>query len=150
VVLAGRRINDGMGKFIAEKTVKLMAQAGRALNGAKVNILGLTFKENFPDLRNSRVPDIVEELRSYGLSVNVCDPLADHVEALSEYGISLRRLEDLPAAEAVILAVAHREFSGISTAALGCMLTSGGVIVDVKSCLDRSELAAAGYRLWRL
>ena len=150
VVLAGRRINDGMGKFIAEKTVKLMAQAGRALKGATVNILGLTFKENFPDLRNSRVPDIVEELRSYGLAVNVCDPLADQAAALAEYGISLQRWEDLPAAEAVILAVAHREFSGVSTATLGRMLTPGGVIVDVKSCLDRSALAAAGYRLWRL
>jgi UDP-N-acetyl-D-galactosamine dehydrogenase len=150
VVLAGRRINDGMGRFIASKTVKLMAQAGRGLQGARVSILGLTFKENVPDLRNSRVPDIVEELRTYGISVSVCDPLANRAAAAAEYGIELFSWDSLPEADAIIVAVAHREFAGLSSAAVGERLVRGGVVVDVKSCLDRTELAAAGYHVWRL
>jgi UDP-N-acetyl-D-galactosamine dehydrogenase len=150
VVLAGRRINDGMGKFIAEKTVKLLAQAGRALHGAKVSILGLTFKENCPDLRNSRVPDIVAELRSYGAAVSVCDPLADGAAARAEYGIELTAWEDLPPAQALVVAVAHREFVAASATRLAGKLEPGGVIVDVKACLDAAAIGAAGFRLWRL
>ena len=150
VVLAGRRINDGMGKFIAEKTVKLMSQAGKALHGGKVTVLGLTFKENCPDLRNSRVPDILAELASYGLVVNVCDTLADPKEAREEYGIELMTLDDLPRADAVILAVAHREFVNAPVELFERVLAPGGVIVDVKACLEQAKLAAAGFRFWRL
>jgi len=150
VILAGRRINDGMGKFIAEKTVKLMAHAGRALQGARVTILGLTFKENVADLRNSRVPDIVAELRSYGVAVSIYDPLANRAAAAAEYGIELCSWETLPVADAIVVAVAHREFASLSAAAVGERLVRGGVVVDVKACLDRKELAAAGYHVWRL
>ena len=150
VVLAGRRINDGMGKFIGEKTVKLMAQAGRAIHGARVTILGLTFKENVADLRNSRVPDIVAELRSYGIAVSVCDPLADPGAARTEYGIELHAWESLPAADAIIVAVAHRQFTGLTAASLKDRLVRGGVVVDVKACLERANLAAAGFHVWRL
>jgi UDP-N-acetyl-D-galactosamine dehydrogenase len=150
VVLAGRRINDGMGKFIAEKTVKLLAHAGKALQGAHVTILGLTFKEDCPDLRNSRVPDILTELASYGLIVSVCDPLAEARAAKQEYGIELRALAELPKADAVIVAVAHREFARAPVAAFEGMLVPGGVIVDVKACLDQAKLTGAGFRFWRL
>jgi UDP-N-acetyl-D-galactosamine dehydrogenase len=150
VVLAGRRINDGMGKFIAEKTVKLMAAVGRALKGGRVTILGLTFKEDVPDLRNSRVPDIVEELRSYGIDVDVCDPLAEPSAAKSEYGIELRSWESLTEADALIVAVAHRRFTRLTPETLAGKLVRHGVVVDVKACLDRSAFASAGYRLWRL
>ena len=150
VVLAGRRINDGMGKFIAEKTVKLMTQAGRAVHGARVTVLGLTFKENVADLRNSRVPDIVEELRSYRIAVSVCDPLADPEAARAEYGIDLQAWDSLPVADALIVAVAHRQFTGLSAAALGERLVRGGVVVDVKACLDRTKLVDAGFQVWRL
>jgi UDP-N-acetyl-D-galactosamine dehydrogenase len=150
VVLAGRRINDGMGKFIAEKTVKLMAQAGRALSGLQVNVLGLTFKEDCPDLRNSRVPDIVEELKSYGMRVTVCDPLAEPDQAREEYGIELCRWEDLPPAQALVVAVAHRQFVRLSSADLAGRLAPAGVLVDVKACLDQARFADGGFHLWRL
>ena len=150
VVLAGRRINDGMGKFIAEKTVKLIARAGGALHGSQVNILGLTFKEDCPDLRNSRVPDIVNELKSYGMRVNVCDPLAEPHQAREEYGIELCRWEDLPPGQALIVAVAHRQFVRLSPADLAGRLVRPGVLVDVKACLDRARFADGGFHLWRL
>jgi UDP-N-acetyl-D-galactosamine dehydrogenase len=150
VVLAGRRINDGMGKFIAEKTVKLLARAGQPLHGAKVAILGLTFKENVPDLRNSRVPDIIVELRSYGIDVHVWDPLADRAAAHEEYGIELSTWEALPRSHALIVAVAHREIAAMPVAALVAKVQEGGVVVDVKSCIDARALAAAGLHLWRL
>src|SRR5690242_6111028 len=118
IILAGRRINDGMGKFVAEKTVRLMAQGGSAIAGASVNVLGLTFKENISDLRNSRVPDIVRELRGVGITVLVHDPLADGEAAKREYGLELRRWEDLPAADALVLAVAHRQFAELPPARL--------------------------------
>lgn len=137
IILAGRRINDGMGKFIAEKTVKLMARGGRSIAGAKVNLLGLTFKENCPDLRNSKVPDIVRELEDYGIKVTVHDPIADHGEARHEYGFELNSWEDLPVADAVIIAVAHDEYQQIGAAAMIQKLASGGCIVDVKGLIDR-------------
>lgn len=137
IILAGRRINDGMGKFIAEKTVKLMARGGRSIAGAKVNLLGLTFKENCPDLRNSKVPDIVRELEDYGIKVTVHDPIADHGEARHEYGFELNSWEDLPVADAVIIAVAHDEYQKIGAAAMIQKLASGGCIVDVKGLIDR-------------
>ena len=149
VILAGRRINDGMGKFIAEKTVKLMIAAGVSLKGAKVNVLGLAFKENCPDLRNSRVPDIIAELRSYGLEVNAHDPAASAEEARHEYGIELRSWDELPQAEAIVIAVAHREYVRLEAPDYRAKLNGAGVVVDVKSAL--APLIASGLpNYWRL
>src|SRR3546814_11548135 len=107
VMLAGRRINDGMAKYVAEQTVKLMIQAGSSIKDASVNVLGLTFKEDCSDVRNSKVADLVYELKGYGLSVHVYDPIANPAEAEEEYGISLETWEELPQADAIVLAVAH-------------------------------------------
>ena len=150
VILAGRRINDGMGKFIAEKTVKLMIAAGSSMRGSKVTVLGLTFKENCPDLRNSRVPDIIAELRGYGIEVTVHDPAADPEEALREYGVTLTPWESLKPADAVIVAVAHREYAAKSIDAYGALLLGPGVIADVKGALDPLSAAAAVRSYWRL
>jgi UDP-N-acetyl-D-galactosamine dehydrogenase len=150
VILAGRRINDGMGKFIAEKTIKLMISTGSPIKGARVNVLGLTFKEDCPDLRNSRVIDIVAELQTYGVEVFVHDPSASSDEAKHEYGVGLTAWEDLPQADAVVIAVAHKEYKSLETSSLDGCLKAGGAVVDVKSVLRREEVAAAGYALWRL
>jgi UDP-N-acetyl-D-galactosamine dehydrogenase len=150
IILAGRRINDGMGKFIAEKTVRLMAQGGSPIAGASVNVLGLTFKENISDLRNSRVPDIVRELRSFGIAVHVHDPLAGSEAAKEEYGLELCRWDDLPVADALVLAVAHRQFVELPVARLAKKVKRGGTVIDVKSCLDAAALREAGLEVWRL
>lgn len=150
VILAGRRINDGMGKFVAEKTVKLMIQAGSNVRNATVNVLGLTFKENCPDVRNSKVPDIVAELQSYGIQVNVCDPWAELDEAKHEYGIDLVAQADLPQAEALIVAVAHQEFASLNPSAATALVRPGGVVIDVKSVLPAAAFTAADYTFWRL
>jgi UDP-N-acetyl-D-galactosamine dehydrogenase len=150
VILAGRRINDGMGKFIAEKTVKLMIQAGISIKGANVNVLGLTFKENCPDLRNSKVPDIIRELESFGIKVNVHDPIADNSAALHEYGLELIDWNDLPRAEALILAVAHHEYSAKKPAELLSNVCPGGVVVDIKSMLELVSTRELDINLWRL
>lgn len=151
VILAGRRINDGMGKFIAEKTVKLMIQSGCSIKGAQVTVLGVTFKENCPDLRNSKVIDIVRELRDYGCEVVVHDPLADPDEAMREYGISLTPWPDLPKdADAVIAAVAHQYYLERSSAELLTLLKPQGVFSDIKAAFSLDLLRAARARVWRL
>lgn len=150
VILAGRRINDGMGKFIAEQTIKHMIAAGSYIKGAKVNVLGLTFKENCGDLRNSKVIDIIRELQSYGVEVFVTDPQAESEEAEHEYGVKLVAWDDLPRADAIVAAVAHREFAGLSLEDLGKKLVKNGAFVDVKAAFDQRSLAEAGYKVWRL
>jgi UDP-N-acetyl-D-glucosamine/UDP-N-acetyl-D-galactosamine dehydrogenase len=150
VILAGRRINDGMGKYVADETVKLMIRAGLAVNGAAVNVLGLTFKENCPDLRNSRVIDVIRELESFGVRVHVHDPVADPAEALHEYGIELGSWEDLPPASAVVGAVAHRALTRRSSEEIAAKLLPGGVYVDVKSQADVAALREHGIQVWRL
>lgn len=150
VILAGRRINDGMGKFIADKTIKLMAQAGSPIAGARAVVLGLTFKENCPDLRNSRVLDIVHELESFGVKVDVHDPVADAAEAAREYGIQLQGWDALPRADALVMAVAHESLRQMPIGRLSSLVKPGGVVVDVKACLDAEGLLAAGLKLWRL
>lgn len=150
VILAGRRINDGMGKFIAEKTVKLMIRAGISIKGARVNVLGLTFKENCPDLRNSKVPDIIRELVSYGVEINVHDPLVNSAEAQHEYGLTLTNWDDLPRAEAVILAVAHDAYRARKPEELLASLKPGGVLADVKATLDPAVSRALDIICWRL
>ena len=150
VILAGRRINDGMGKYIAEQTVKQMIAAGGYVKGARVNILGLTFKENCADLRNSKVVDVIEELKSYGVEVFVHDPAVGEEEALRECGVRLQTWEALPRADALIAAVAHRPFLELSAEDLQRKLVKGGCFIDVKACFDRKRLEAAGMRVWLL
>ncbi|MFS2018079.1 nucleotide sugar dehydrogenase [Massilia sp. GER05] len=150
VILAGRRINDGMAKFVAEKTVKSMISAGFHVKGSKVNVIGLTFKENCPDLRNSKVADIVYELQSYGVEVHVHDPVAEADEAQHEYGIALERWEDLPKGDALIVAVPHKEVLARSLTDFQSKLNDGGCFVDVKAQFDPNGIREAGYCLWRL
>jgi UDP-N-acetyl-D-glucosamine/UDP-N-acetyl-D-galactosamine dehydrogenase len=150
VILAGRRINDGMGKYVAEQTVKHMIQGGSPVKGAHVTVLGLTFKENCPDIRNSRVIDVVHELRSYGLTVHVHDPVADPEEAQREYGVALESWDALPRASAIVAAVAHREFRNRPVDDFVAKLTQGGLYVDVKCQADAAALRAHGMSVWRL
>ena len=150
VILAGRRINDGMGKYVAEQAIKKMIQAGFPVKTAKVNVLGLTFKENCPDLRNSRVIDVIHELRSYGADVAVHDPVADKHEAVEEYGVELCDWEQLPRAHALIVAVAHSEFATRAVDDLTSKLVPGGLFVDVKCQADAAALRERGINVWRL
>ncbi len=150
VILAGRRINDGMGRHIAEKTVAQIVAAGHAVKGARVNVLGLTFKENVPDLRNSKVADVIAALREAGVEVHVHDPLADAAEAQHEYGIDLEPWEALPKADALILAVPHRSYLDMPLPALTAALNPAGCVIDIKSALDRAELERGGLNVWRL
>lgn len=149
VILAGRRINDGMGKFIAEKTVKTMVQAGINVKGATVNVLGLTFKEDCADLRNSKVPDIIRELVSYGIDVRVHDPVADLTEAQNEYGLTLTGWELMAEADAIILAVAHAVYRDMGAERIVSKLRPGGAVADVKSIFNSSSFPQAGA-YWRL
>jgi UDP-N-acetyl-D-galactosamine dehydrogenase len=147
VILAGRRINDGMGKFIAEKTIKQMIQQGIPIKGAQVILLGLTFKENCPDLRNSKVIDVIHELQDYGCAVAVHDPLADPAEAWHEYGVTLTPWSDLPqSADALVLAVAHQAYREMPPAELLASLQPAGVVIDVKSVVTD----AGDHPHWRL
>ncbi|MFO1346769.1 MAG: nucleotide sugar dehydrogenase [Rhodocyclaceae bacterium] len=150
VILAGRRINDGMGKYIAEQTVKNMIAAGSYVKGARVNVLGLTFKENCADLRNSKVADVINELKSYGVEVFAHDPWADPEEAMHEYGVRLFKWEDLPRADAIVAAVSHRELTALPVEDIQKKLIKGGCFVDVKACFDEKALTAEGIRVWRL
>ena len=150
VILAGRRINDSMGKYVAEETVKTMIQNGHNIKGADVIVLGLTFKENCPDLRNSKVIDVIRELQSYGVNVHVHDPVAESAEAEHEYGVSLTAWDKLPKAGAIVAAVAHKEYAEMGVGALCEKLVTNGVFTDVKSFYDPAEIAAAGAKVWRL
>ena len=150
VILAGRRINDGMGKFIAEQTIKHMIAGGSYVKGAKVIVMGLTFKENCGDLRNSKVIDIIQELRSYGVDVYVTDPQAEAEEAQHEYGVQLIAWDDLPRADGIVAAVAHQEFAGLSMEDFGKKLVKGGAFIDVKAAFDAKAIQECGYKLWRL
>ncbi|MEZ7991968.1 MAG: nucleotide sugar dehydrogenase [Halioglobus sp.] len=150
VILAGRKTNDNMGKFVAEQTVKQLVQHGHRVSGAKIAVLGLTFKENCPDLRNSKVVDIIDELLEYCCEVIVHDPLANAAEALSEYGIALCEREDLRGCQAVILAVPHAQYLQMSVAEYGEMMDEGATLIDLKSVLDREELEAEKLKVWRL
>ena len=150
VILAGRRINDGMGAYVAQETVKNMIANGVQVKGAKVNVLGLTFKENCPDLRNSKVVDVIRELQSFGCDVHVHDPLGEAKEAEHEYGISLTAWDDLPACDAIVAAVSHSAYMEKSFAELTAKLNKGGAFTDVKSAYDPAAVKAAGFTLWRL
>jgi len=144
VILAGRRINDGMGKFVAEQTVKLLVRNGWQVKDAPVIVLGLTFKEDCPDLRNSRVIDVIRELQSYGADVVVHDPVAAAPEASHEYGVDLVPWDRLPKAAAIVAAVAHREFKARPLADYLGLLRPKGVVADVKCQFDAAALEAGG------
>jgi UDP-N-acetyl-D-galactosamine dehydrogenase len=150
VILAGRRINDNMGKFVAEQTIKHMIRNGSKVKGANVNVLGLTFKENVPDLRNSRAIDVINELHNYGVNVHVHDPVALPADARREYGIELVSWDDLPIADAIVATVAHRQFLSRDATAYARKLVPQGCFSDVKSQFDAANLRAAGANVWRL
>ncbi len=150
VILAGRRINDGMGPHIARKTVQQMIHAGRNIKGARVNVLGLAFKENVPDIRNSKVIDIIRELNEFGVETYVHDPLASHEDALHEYGLRLCDWDTMPAADALLLAVPHKSFLETPKSEMLKKIVRQGCLVDVKSALDADSYRKEGIRVWRL
>lgn len=151
VILAGRRINDDMGKYVAENCVKKLIAADKPVKGAKVAILGFTFKENCPDTRNSKVFDIYKELREYGITPVVADPEADAEEAKHLYGVEFVDVDSIRGMDAVILAVAHTAFSSFSIADVDRFFGEGKkVLIDVKGLQDRKAYEAAGYSYWRL
>jgi len=153
VILAGRAINDGMGKFIAETCVKKLIAADVKVKGARVGVLGFTFKENVPDLRNTnKVIDVVRELEEYGIKVLTTDPMADPDEARHEYGIELSPLGSLRELDALVLAVAHKEYAGYGLDELRGWFRTGAapLVLDVKGHFDPAKAAAAGFDLWRL
>lgn len=151
VILAGRRINDNMARFVAKETIKLMIQKGIDISKSRVGVLGVTFKENCPDVRNSKVVDIISELQSYGIEVIVTDPHADVVDLQHDYGITLQEISSDSPVDALIVAVAHTEFRQLSTSTLRSY-TRGNqpVIADVKSIYSQTSLQQAGFAVWRL
>jgi len=150
VIMAGRRINDGMGKFVAEQTIKQMIACGRNIKGAKVSVLGITFKENCADSRNSKVIDIIQELQSYGVEVFVSDPFADIEEVINDYGVKLHAFEDLPLSDAIVAAVAHDFFHLMPLTQLLSKLVDGGNFIDVKAKFNRKAIEDRGIKVWRL
>ncbi len=151
VILAGRRINNGVGKFVAEKTIKLLRQVDRPAKNLRIAVLGLTFKENVPDLRNSRVPDIIRELQDYGVEVLVHDPMAEAEEAHVEYGLHLSDWHKLTDMDAIVLAVSHRAYLDMGLTKLLSPLRKRvqGVLIDVKACLDPKTIPSS-IAYWRL
>ncbi|MEY4590374.1 MAG: hypothetical protein RL497_2450 [Pseudomonadota bacterium] len=150
VILAGRRINDGMGAYIAQRAIKQLILAGHAIKGARVGIFGLTFKENCPDLRNSKVIDVINEFASYGVELLVHDAMADSHEAEEEYGVSLVDLAAMTALDAAVFTVAHSEYAQFTTAYVQACLNPGGAVFDVKAMFNPADFAAAGIPYWRL
>ena len=151
VILAGRRINDGMGKYVAEICVKRLINADKHVKGARVGLLGFTFKENVPDIRNTRVVDIIAELKEYGITALVHDPEADAAEAHHEYGQTLLPLSDLKNLDVLILAVSHESFRQLDHAAIRAMFAGDAVtLMDIKGFWNKQEMLDAGFDLWRL
>ncbi len=151
MILAGRRINDGMGKYVAERVVKMMIQEGKQINHTRVGVLGITFKEDVPDLRNTRVVDIIAELADYGIEVLVNDPLADPEEANAYYGVDLKTLDQLKGVDALVLAVAHQHYREMGLSHLaGLCAGSRAVVADVKSAFDPLDAKKEGINYWRL
>lgn len=151
IILSGRRINDDMGKYVAENCVKSLIAADKAVRGAKVAILGFTFKENCPDTRNTKIIDIVRELGEYGITPIIADPQADADEAKRLYGVEFVDMESIQGADAVILAVAHKEFSSLSMGQIDKLYGDGEkVLLDIKGLLNRKAYEEAGYKYWRL
>lgn len=152
IILSGRKINDGMGAFVADAIIKQLILAGKTPKTAKIVILGLTFKENCPDTRNSKVSDIITRLAEYGIEPEVVDPRADAKEALHEYGVVLKRIEDIQDADCLVFAVAHDEFRNMTYEQIDQLFIEADnqVIIDVKGVLNRKECIEKGYVYWRL
>lgn len=150
VILAGRRINDGMGAYIAQQTIKLMVRNGALVKGATVLVMGLTFKENCADVRNSKVIDIIRELQDYGANVVVWDPVVDAEEALHEYGVTLSDWQSQNGIAGVVAAVSHQQILGVDLDALASRSQKGAPFMDVKSVFDRQAITEKGFNLWRL
>jgi len=151
MILAGRRINDAMGKYVAERAVKMLIGAGKQVLGSKIAVLGLTFKENVPDLRNTKVVDIISELEDYGVEVLVHDPLIDPKEAERYYGLMLKDLENLKGVDAVIIAVIHRFYKELGLTAISQLCTNGvPIIMDLKGGFELAEAKKAPITYWRL
>ena len=151
IILAGRRINDDMGNYVAESCVKNLIASDKAVKNAKVAILGFTFKENCPDTRNSKIFDIVKELREYGIEPIIADPVADSDEAERLYGVKFCDISKIKNMDAVILAVAHDEFAKLTMSNIDAMFGKGQkVLLDIKGVLKRKEYENSGYRYWRL
>jgi UDP-N-acetyl-D-galactosamine dehydrogenase len=150
VILAGRRINDEMGAYVATNTVKEMIASGSGIKGARVLVTGLTFKENCPDLRNSKVIDIIRELKTYGLEVVIWDPLANDHEAMEEYGVNLTKFSEVGKVDAIVAAVAHKQVVSTPLSEFQRISKPGIPFIDVKCAFDRQELIKAGFRVWRL
>lgn len=151
VILSGRRINDSMGKYIAENTVKQLIKADKQIKGAKVLIMGFTFKENVPDIRNTRVIDIVDELNEYGVETHIVDPVADKGDAKHEYSIEIEELENIDNVSAVIIAVAHEEYLNIDFEQLKKKYANKEyILIDVKGMCNLEHIKKLGYQYWRL
>ena len=151
IILSGRRINDSMGKYVAENCVKKLISSDRSVRHAKVAILGFTFKENCPDTRNTKVIDIVKELQEYGIDPLIYDPEADSAEAEKLYGIKLSDKNEIKDVDAVILAVAHEEFCNYSMKEIDSLYRDNTkILLDIKGLLERKEYENAGYSYWRL
>jgi len=155
IILNGRIVNDGMGKYVADAAVKQMIQAGQAPKNSKVVILGLTFKENCPDTRNSKVDDIIKSLNEYGIKPIVVDPWASERDAMNEYGVTLTKIEDVTAADCIIVAVAHNEFKALNLEDIKAMFKTEladdqKVLIDVKGLYEVKDLKASGLSYWRL
>lgn len=151
VILAGRRINDNMGRYVARAAIKQMLVRGLDVARCKVGVLGLTFKENCPDIRNSKVVDIIKELQSYGVEVVVCDPHADAAEVHEEYGYGLGKIDADHRVDALVVAVSHTEYKSLTAKQLRAMVRGDKpVLADVKSIYDRAALEAEGFAVWRL
>ena len=154
IILSGRRINDDMGKYVAEQTVKQLIKADKPIKTSRVGCLGITFKEDCPDARNSKVNDILKELREYGIEPLVCDPVADAPDVKKVYGINMVTMDQMRNLDCLIIAVAHKEFRTLSNEDLARMFKSGSndckVIIDVKGVRNKTELQTLGFRYWRL
>lgn len=154
IILAGRQINDDMGRYVVENLIKKLIQADVHVKEAKIGILGFTFKENTPDTRNTRVIDIVDELKEYGITPLIADPVADEEELKEEYGLKLSTINEFKDMDALILAVGHQEFSSLEQSDFDQIFKQTDnqhkVIIDIKSILDRKEYEDAGYQYWRL
>lgn len=151
IILSGRRINDDMGKYVAENVVKKLIAADKAVRNARVAILGFTFKENCPDTRNTKIIDIVNELREYGIEPMIADPTADAEEAKKLYGVEFVDMREIINMDAVVLAVAHTEFKSLTMEQIDALYGEGKkIMIDVKGLLNRKEYEEAGYSYWRL
>lgn len=152
VILSGRKTNDNMGKFIAEKTIKKLIEAGKVVKNSHVLIMGLTFKENCPDLRNSKVEDIIKELKEYSVNISVTDPLANKVEAIKEYGVNLKEIDNIKEVDAVIIAVSHNEYKELNIKSFKEKFKDKDnmILMDVKGILNKEDAIKEGYKFWRL